>query len=249
MTTSAGGAAGADRVRDPDTVARLAESALRQGQYNQALRHVATLPADALLPAELAWRLGRVLHQRGEFEGAESLYERAAADAGDADQAQLLAGRSAARWARGDRTLARSLADEAVRAAEQSRDDAALAAAYLAQALVAFSEGDRAANEHAYARAYAAAERAGDIGLQLRIRSNVGSRLVEEGRLREAVDALTEAIRLGEGAPSRRCSHWPCTTAPRPGWGSAISTPPAPTPIVRSPCGSGRAHRWPRSDC
>ncbi|WP_181446843.1 tetratricopeptide repeat protein [Streptomyces sp. NTH33] len=151
MTTSAGGAAGADRVRDPDTVVRLVESALRQGQYNEALRHVATLPADAPLPAELAWRLGRVLHQRGEFEGAESLYERAAADAGDTgtEQAQLLAGRSAARWARGDRTRARSLADEAARAAEQSRDDAALAAAYLAQALAAFSEGDRAANEHA----------------------------------------------------------------------------------------------------
>ncbi|WP_326805953.1 hypothetical protein OIE49_35925 [Streptomyces sp. NBC_01788] len=205
MTTSAGGAAGADWVRDPDTVARLAESALRQGQYHEALRHVATLPADAPLPAELAWRLGRVLHQRGEFEGAESLYERAAADAGDtgADRAQLLAGRSAARWARGDRARARSLADEAVRAAEQSHDDAALAAAYLAQALAAFSEGDRAANEHAYAMAYAAAERAGDIGLQLRIRSNVGSRLVEEGRLREAVGALTEAIGLGEGAPQQ----------------------------------------------
>lgn len=202
MTTSVGGAAGADRVSDPESVARLAESALHHGRCDEALRQLATIPSEAPLPARLAWQLGRVLHQRGEFEAAEALYGRAAGGAGDtgADRAQLLAGRSAARWARGDRARARSLADEAVRVAESSRDDAALAAACLAQALAAFSEGDRAANEHAYARAFAAAERAGDVGLQLRIRSNVGSRLVEEGRPREAVDALTEAIRLGEGA-------------------------------------------------
>ncbi|MGA5701428.1 BTAD domain-containing putative transcriptional regulator [Peterkaempfera bronchialis] len=184
------------------------ESALREG------RHLAALPADAPLPAASAWRLGRLLHQRGEFDAAESLYRRAALPTGDAgdtgdtepcwsDRAQVLAGWSASRWARGDGPQARRLADEAVQAAERSRDDAALAAAYLAQALAAFSEGDRAANAYAYARAFAAAERAGDIELQLRIRSNTGSRLVEEGRCREAVDELTEAIGLGEPAAQR----------------------------------------------
>ncbi|MGC9671508.1 BTAD domain-containing putative transcriptional regulator [Planosporangium sp. 12N6] len=198
-------------VRDADLV--LAESALRDGQHDEALRYLAAVPPETPLPAALAWQLGVLLHQRGEFAAAESLYERSAPDAGggaagglsdrpDAppasrDRARVLAGWASARWARGDQARARQLADEAVRVAEHSRDDAAIAAAYVAQALVAFSAGDRAANEHAYARALAAAERAGDIGQQLRIRSNIGSRLLEEARYREAVDELTEAIRLG----------------------------------------------------
>ncbi|NJC72228.1 hypothetical protein HC031_21265 [Planosporangium thailandense] len=197
----------------PDADLALAESALRDGQHDEALRYVAAIPPAAPLPAALAWQLGVLLHQRGEFDAAESLYERSAPDVGGGaadgpadrlqspsalrDRARVLAGWAAVRWARGDQARARQLADEAVRAAEDSRDDAAIAAAYLAQALAAFSEGDRAANEYAYTRALAAAQRAGDVDQQLRIRANVGSRLVEEGRYRAAVDELTEAIRLG----------------------------------------------------
>ncbi|GAB3800393.1 hypothetical protein GCM10027605_15840 [Micromonospora zhanjiangensis] len=237
VTIGAGQPLDAAPRRDPAIGS--AESALRAGRHDEALRHLAELPPDTPLPAALAWRLGVRLHQRGEFEAAESLYARASYDAdtdptvptdpadpaigadrvdpadrvdaadpadpadradpapGSRDRARVLAGWAAARWARGDRTRARLLADEAVRVAERSRDDAAVAAAYLAQALVAFSEGDRAANEHAYARALAAAERAGDVEQQLRIRSNIGSRLLEEGRFRAAVDQLTAAIRLG----------------------------------------------------
>ncbi|MFU8850242.1 BTAD domain-containing putative transcriptional regulator [Micromonospora sp. SL1-18] len=181
------------------------EAAVRDGRYDEALRHLAAVPADAPLPAALAWRLGVLLHQRGRFDAAEACYQRAALDVADqhqasalADQAQVLAGWAATRWARGDQARARQLAEEAVRVAEQSGDDSAVAAAYVAQALAAFSDGDRAGNEYAYARALAAAERAGDFGQQLRIRCNIGSRLVEEGRYRPAVDELREAVRLGE---------------------------------------------------
>lgn len=181
------------------------EAAVHDGLYKEALRHLAAVPADAPLPAALAWRLGVLLHQRGRFDAAEACYQRAALDAVErhrpsalADRAQVLAGLAATRWARGDQAQTRQLAEEAVRVAEQSGDDSAVAAAYVAQALVAFHDGDRADNEYAYARALAAAERAGDFGQQLRIRCNVGSRLVEEGRYRSAVDELREAVRLGE---------------------------------------------------
>ena len=116
-----------------------------------------------------------------------------------ADRAQLLAGRAALSWAQGGADV-RELAERAVLVAEASGDDAAMAAAYVAQALATYQAGDRAANEHAYALALAAAERAGDVRQQVRIRSNIGSRLLEEGRYRPAIDELDEAIRLGERA-------------------------------------------------
>lgn len=195
------------RASDTGGVLALVEAAVRDGLHDEALRHFAAVPADVPLPASLAWRLGVLLHQRGEFDAAEACYERAAghvqaavvdpAVAASADQAQILAGWAAVRWAKGDQARARQLAEEAVRVAERSRDDAAVAAAYVATALAAFSDGDRAGNEHAYAVALAAAERAGDLGQQLRIRCNVGSRLVEEGRYRAAAEELSEAVRLG----------------------------------------------------
>ena len=116
-----------------------------------------------------------------------------------ADQAQLLAGRAALSWAQGGADV-RELAERAVLVAEASSDDAAMAAAYVSQALATYQAGDRAANEHAYALALAAAERAGDLRQQVRIRSNIGSRLLEEGRYRPAIAELDQAIRLGERA-------------------------------------------------
>ncbi|MGI5150275.1 BTAD domain-containing putative transcriptional regulator [Plantactinospora sp. CA-294935] len=200
----------------PDADLVLAESAVRDGQHDEALRHLAAVPAGMPLPAALAWQLGTLLHRRGEFDDAEALLERALPGTGTpgggtsgggtsglADQAQVMAGRAAVRWARGDGARTRELADEAVRLAEESRDDAAIAAAYVARALAAFSAGDRAGNEHAYARALAAAVRAGDLAQQLRIHCNVGSRLVEEGRYRAATEELGAAIRLGEQTGQR----------------------------------------------
>ncbi|MEV6694793.1 BTAD domain-containing putative transcriptional regulator [Micromonospora sp. NPDC051196] len=180
------------------------EAAVRQGHQDEALRQLAAVPTDLPLPAGLAWRLGVLLHQRGRFDAADACYRRADLGLGDqhpsalADHAQVLAGWAATRWAKGDQTRTRRLAMDAVQTAERSGDDAAMAAAYLAQALAAFGDGDRAGNEHAYAQALAAAERAGDFGQQLRIRCNVGSRLTEEGHYRSAVEELDEAVRLGE---------------------------------------------------
>ncbi|WP_431883313.1 BTAD domain-containing putative transcriptional regulator [Micromonospora gifhornensis] len=180
------------------------ETAVHQGHQDEALRRLAAVPADLPLPAGLAWRLGVLLHQQGRFDAADACYRRVDLDLDDqdpstlADRAQVLAGWAATRWAQGDQARTRQLATAAVAVAERSGDDAAVAAAYLAQALAAFGDGDRAGNEHAYAQALAAAERAGDFGQQLRIRCNVGSRLVEEGHYRPAIEELDEAVRLGE---------------------------------------------------
>ncbi|MEO3819668.1 BTAD domain-containing putative transcriptional regulator [Plantactinospora sp. B24E8] len=196
----------------PEVDVTLADSAIRDDRPDEALRYLAAVPDGTRLPAALTWRLGGVLHRRGDFDAAEALFERTVLESDPtdgtppparSDRAQVLAGWAAARWARGDRERTRQLADEAVRVAEQSRDDAALAAAYVARALVAFSEGDRAGNEHAYARALAAAERAGDVVQQLRIRANIGSRLVEEGRYRAATEELGSAIMLAERTGER----------------------------------------------
>ncbi|WP_433222894.1 BTAD domain-containing putative transcriptional regulator [Dactylosporangium sp. CS-047395] len=223
------------------------EAAVRTGRADEALRHLAGLPPDLPLPAALAWRLGRALHLRGEFDAADACYARAVPDSSSqaasapglssqpassagssaqaasapglssqpassagssaqaasvpglssqADWAQVLAGWASVRWATGDQPAARRLAADSVRIAEGCGDDQAIAAAYVAQALAAFSDGDRAGNEHAYARALAA-RRAGDLEQQLRIHCNVGSRLIEEGRYRAAVEELDEAVGLG----------------------------------------------------
>jgi len=167
----------------------------RAGRLDEALR---LLPPDGPLPAAVAWRVGVLLHAKGMFDEASRVYERAGGGS-PADRAQLLAGRAALRWAQGGAD-ARALAEQAIRAADESGDHAATAAAYVALALATHQAGDRAANEHAYALALAAAERAGDVRQQVRIRVNVGSRLLEEGRYRSAIAELDEAIRLGERA-------------------------------------------------
>jgi cellulose synthase operon protein C len=66
------------RASDTGGVLALVETAVRDGLHDEALRHFAALPADVPLPAPLAWRLGVLLHQRGEFDAAEACYERAA---------------------------------------------------------------------------------------------------------------------------------------------------------------------------
>jgi len=62
-----------------------------------------------------------------------------------------------------------------------------------ALALVAAADGDRSANELHYLRGLRAAEEAGDIRQIVRIRTNLSSHYIEEGRPEDAL-AIAEVV-------------------------------------------------------
>ncbi|MBN9606355.1 MAG: winged helix-turn-helix domain-containing protein [Actinomycetales bacterium] len=155
----------------------------------------------ATLPVGAAWRLAVARHLRGEYDLALELI-LAADPAGDldaggtVDTARLEAAHASTLWARGS-------IDESSRHAEAARDlalaagdDAALAAAWVSLALVAAARGDRAANALAYDRALEHAERAHDELTIARVRANLGSMHVEEGRYALALAGLDPVLSL-----------------------------------------------------
>lgn len=138
-------------------------------------------PGDPL-PAGAAWRMGLIHHLRGELDTALALYERGQVGPGhDRDRSLVLAWAAAARWLRGDLDAATKLAEEAFALADGCGDHRALAAAHTALAMLAALAGDRRANDAHYLRALDHAERAGDALQLIRIRTNRGSRCLEEG--------------------------------------------------------------------
>ncbi|WP_139982961.1 BTAD domain-containing putative transcriptional regulator [Nocardioides litoris] len=193
-------------VADGDGAAVLAvvtaetDETLRPGESALLARAAALLAPDGgPLPTGLAWRLGYALHQAGSFADALATYDRAGdTEAHPVDTAYLLASRASSLWATGDAAGSRATADAALAAALSCGDDAALAAAWVAQALVSVLEGDLDANLVAYEKGLAAAERAGDVLTQARIHNNLGSRGNSEGRYGEALVHLDRAIALAE---------------------------------------------------
>lgn len=177
---------------------RHSAAVLRRGDVDQLRRAAELIGAGGgPLPAAVAWRVGYGHHQSGRFVEALGYYARAdLTGAGMADQAQLYAARASSLWARGEAGASRECADEALRLALACGDDSAVAAAWVAQALVAAQGGDRNANRRAYAKGLAAAERAGEVLTQLRIHTNLGSLEVEEGHYREALGHLDRAMTL-----------------------------------------------------
>ncbi len=178
------------------------DESLRPGEVAVLARAADLLAPDGgPLPAGLAWRLGYALHQTGSFAEALAVYARVAAgqeETDPVDTAFLLSSKASSLWATGDAEASRSAADAALAAAHASGDDAAIAAAWVSQALVCVLEGDLDANLVAYEKGLAAAERAGDVLTQARIHNNLGSRCNAEGRYTEALPHLDRAIALAE---------------------------------------------------
>jgi ATP/maltotriose-dependent transcriptional regulator MalT/DNA-binding SARP family transcriptional activator len=195
----------ADESLPPDlrdaSIEQIVGQALQlRGDWEGALTRFrrAAAGAAALGPA-LAWRLGLIHHMRGELNEALAVYGRGSVDGSEPrDEALLLAWRAAAHGLRGDAADCQRDAASAAEAANASGDSQALAAAHTALALLAALVGDRRANDAHYRRALEHAERVGDVLQVVRIRTNLGSRLVEEGAYEEALAELDRAIQLAD---------------------------------------------------
>ncbi len=183
--------------------ARPEDDVLREGDMGR-LRRAADVvgPDGGTLPSPVAWRFGFALHLAGQFAEALAAYARAdLADAAPRDIALLHAAQASSLWATGQAAESRRASDIALAEATAARDDQALAAAWVSQALVHALEGDRDTNLVAYEKALAAAERAGDVLTQVRVHNNVGSGANEEGRYVEALGYLDRAVSLDDHAP------------------------------------------------
>lgn len=157
------------------------------------------LAAEHRLTAGDAWRHGLLEYFQGQHERALTIYNKAIAashpDEDPADVALLAGYAGAAAWITGSLESAREHAGRALAVGSAAGNDAALAVAHTLAALVAASDGDRMQNDWNYVRALQHAERAGDIMQIARVRSNRGSRLLEEGEYDLALVELDDAVR------------------------------------------------------
>ncbi len=160
------------------------------------------LAAEHDLRPSDAWRHGLLEYFQGQHERALAIYDEALAKAGpddDPGDLALLAGYAgSAAWVIGSLEIAREQAARALTGAAAAGTDSAMAVAYTLAALVAASDGDRMANDWNYVRALQHAERCGDLMQIARIRSNRGSRLLEEGEYGLALVELDGAVRHAE---------------------------------------------------
>jgi DNA-binding SARP family transcriptional activator len=153
------------------------------------------------LPAALAWRMGLIHHFRGRLDEALAVYRDAVVEnAEPRDEALLLAWRASALWLRGDADACRVDAERAYAVAAGAEDPQGLAAAHTVLAMLAALEGDRGANDAHYLRALDYAQKAGDVLQVIRVRTNSGSRHLEEGAYEEAIAELDIALQLADVA-------------------------------------------------
>jgi len=169
------------------------------------------------VPTSHGWRLAMLLHLAGEPAAARDVLARAdSTQANPLDEAQAHNWAAAASWMLGDEPACAAHADAAQRAATLADVPAAWAAAHSASALRETLAGDRMANAWHWHRALDAARQAGDVLQEIRIRTNLGSHLLEEGRYAEAAPDLAEnaalADRVGFAAfeALSRCNHAQC---------------------------------------
>jgi ATP/maltotriose-dependent transcriptional regulator MalT/DNA-binding SARP family transcriptional activator len=171
-----------------------------RGEWDRAVDCLSRLvPDQGSVPAAAAWRLGLIHHMRGEPDRAMVLYLRGLDDPAGAagDRALAAAWGAAAAWLMGDTDACRRLVTDA-EALAGAGDDRVRAATHTARALLAALDGDRRGNDMHYVRALECAERAGDLLQVIRIRTNRGSRFLEEGYYAEALSELDTAISLAE---------------------------------------------------
>ena len=170
-----------------------------RGDWDEALRCFDRAAGDSeALPPALAWRMGLLEQLRGRLDEAMATYSRATEDGAPRDVALLLAWRAGAHWLRSETEECRADAERAFAIASAAGDAQALAAAHTVLAMLAALEGDRNANDAHYLRALEYADRAGDVLQLIRVRTNRGSRHLEEGAYEEAIAELDLGLRLAD---------------------------------------------------
>jgi ATP/maltotriose-dependent transcriptional regulator MalT/DNA-binding SARP family transcriptional activator len=170
-----------------------------RGDWDEALRcFERAAEREAPLPPALAWRMGLLLHLGGRLDEAVTIYDRADESGEPRDVALLLAWRASAHWLRGDADACRVHSARAFEIATRAGDPQALAAAHTVLGMLAALEGDRSGNEAHYLRALDYAQQAGDVLQLVRVRTNRGSRHVEECSYEEALSELDHALRLAD---------------------------------------------------
>lgn len=186
-------------LRTPALEQLVGEAHQVRGDWDEALRCFdrAAASADRLPPA-LAWRMGLLLHLGGRLDEAVATYDRADESGEPRDVALLLAWRASAHWLRADADACRVDAARAHEIASQAGDAQALAAAHTVLAMLSALEGDRGGNDAHYLRALDYAQQAGDVLQLVRVRTNRGSRHVEECSYEEALSELDHALRLAD---------------------------------------------------
>lgn len=170
------------------------------GRWDEALHHFGLAGDEApALPAGLAWREGMIHYFRGALPDALAVFARGVRDgSAPADEAMLLAWESAAHWRRGEVAAAAAAAEASHALAAEAHDDAGLASAHTALAMVAASRGDRRANDAHYLQALEHAEAAGDALQTIRIRTNRSSFFLDEGAFADALAEAEAAVALAD---------------------------------------------------
>jgi ATP/maltotriose-dependent transcriptional regulator MalT/DNA-binding SARP family transcriptional activator len=171
-----------------------------RGEWGAALACLqrAAKQVDGLPPA-LAMRIASMHYFSSAPAEALAVAEQCRLTGADpAAESRLLSVAASAHWAHGDLDASRTAVSKALILARQCGDDAALAAAHTALAMIANAEGDRSEIAGHYQLALGHAQVAGDVLSEIRIRVNRSAHYVHEGDHQDALAELEIALRLAD---------------------------------------------------
>jgi DNA-binding SARP family transcriptional activator len=177
----------------------LGEALLMQGELDEALAAFERAAGERReIDAGLAWRIGMAHHFRGSLRKALEIYAQAGEGGAGPYDARMLAWAAGANAILNEPARALALATQALELATRCRDDRALAAAHSALGVVRSREGRFTESDRHLDAALEAAERARDLILLSRIRTNRAAGFTARGFYRLALAELDEAMALGE---------------------------------------------------
>jgi DNA-binding SARP family transcriptional activator/tetratricopeptide (TPR) repeat protein len=185
------------------------------GRYSEALgayESAAGLTEDAESAAGVEHKLAEVHHRLGDWSAADDHLRAAvellsspgdgvlsleAFDSSGALLARIGSDRALLAYRTGDVTVARELADEALKTAQAAGDTAAAAQALDVLGMVSAAAGDLDAADSLLRRSIEQASELPDSGVAIAALNNLARVLADRGRRDEALGAAREALRLG----------------------------------------------------